>query len=158
MGFQKKVKGTQCYYACQKFDISKDARCIFRHIPEVCFFFQVWKDLLCFVKCQTGACKKRKRKKKTIKCWMYIIWRTLIYFVFSLLCKNTNSHSPSEQTTFAGWFWLLKLRIITAGQKHWACSLSNYIVETCGDKLICQMSVPICISCNKQKIMVWMHY
>lgn len=38
-GFPKKVKGIQCYYTCQKFDISKDARCIFRHIPEVCFFF-----------------------------------------------------------------------------------------------------------------------
>lgn len=66
-GFPKKVKGTQCYYACQKFDISKHARCIFRHIPEVCFFFQVWKDLLFFVKCQTGACRKKEKKKNT-KC------------------------------------------------------------------------------------------
>lgn len=63
-GFPKKVKGIQCYYTCQKFDISKDARCIFRHIPEVCFFFfQVWKDLRFFVKCQTGAFRKKKKKQ-----------------------------------------------------------------------------------------------
>lgn len=118
------------------------------------FFFQVWKDLRFFVKCQTGAFRKKKKNTNT-KCWMYIIWRMLIYFVSSLLSKNTDFHSISEQTTFPGLILALETKDYTAGQKHWACSLSNFIWRRLVEiNSAVKMLVPTCISYSIWKIVV----
>lgn len=56
MVFKKSERHTVCYYSCQKFDISKDARRIFRHIPEL--FKLRWAF---FFKCQAGPLRKMGR-------------------------------------------------------------------------------------------------
>lgn len=153
-GFPKKVKGIQCYYTCQKFDISKDARCIFRHIPEVCFFFFKF-GRTCDFLLNVRLVHLEKRKKNNTKCWMYIIWRMLIYFVSSLLSKNTDFHSISEQTTFPGLILALETKDYTAGQKHWACSLSNFIWRRLVEiNSAVKILVPTCISYSIWKIVV----
>lgn len=60
---------------------------------------------------------------------MYLTWRMLIYFVFSLLCKKTNSHSPSEQIKFAGLILALK----TEDYNSWTKALNMSQQFHCGD-------------------------